>query len=473
MPNLVPAIDRRVVSIWANAIKQCIINTKSAPTVNSRAMAMMFEAMYNAWTIYQNPDIVKPSINSKTLYSLQKNQIESLSSIECQMKAISYAAYRVLLNLFPTQESVINSALNSSAEDLEKQTPKTEFVLRAQRDGLAIGLIVINYYSNDGSNQANNYADTTGYVPVAVFDTITDTNNVSVWADTSKRYKWMPLKFINQAGATVTQTALTPQWGFVKPFALPYGSFLRPDVRIQPTQEEIDEVLQVNANLTEAQKVQAELYAKGPGTESPPGMWLDIADQISIAENNNLEKDIKLFFALAMAVFDAGIAAWDVKYAYNTIRPLTLIRNVYRGQNIEGWGGPGTTSPASIDGKNWKPYQPSHFMTPPFPEVVSGHSTFSSAAATVIAAMRKSDKATFKLTMSAGGIPFDPTFPANAVEMNYTTLSKAATDAGYSRILGGIHFAQGNNLGSSLGKSVGLRVYDKCLSLFKGYVNEQ
>lgn len=472
MANFTPAINRRAVSIWSNAVQQCIINTKGAPTVNSRSIAMTFEAIYNAWAIYQNPYMVKPSIPSATIYDLQKNQIEGSSTLECQMKALSYAAYTVLSNLYPTQSSVLTNALNNSSEDLEKLSSKGHFVLRAQRDGITVGQAIIAHYTNDGSNQENAYADTTGYTPVAVFDTITDSNNVSVWADTSKRYKWMPLKYVNQSNATVTQSALTPHWGLVKPFALPYGSYFRPDVRIITTQEEIDEVIQATANLTEAQKVQAELYAKGPGTESPPGMWLKIADQISVAENNNLEKDVKLFFVVAMAVFDAGIAAWDVKYAYNTIRPLTLIRNLYRGQTINGWGGPGTTGSTSMNGEEWKPYQPSWFMTPPFPEVVSGHSTFSSAAATVIAALRKSDATTFKLSMTAGGISHDSTLPASNMDMNYTSLSKAASDAGYSRILGGIHFAQGNNLGSSLGKNIGLRVYDRCISLFKGYVNE-
>lgn len=472
MPNTTPASQRRAVIIWSNAVKQCIINTKGAPTVNARSIAMVFDAIYNAWALYQDPNVVKPSINSQTLYDLQKNQLDSLSSLECQIKALSYAAYRVLITLYPSQVGILDTALDASAGNLENLSSKGSFVLRAQRDGLAVGLVVTNYYLNDGSNQANSYADTSGYTPVAVFDTIVDTNNVSVWADTAKRYKWMPLKYVTQAGGIATQTAVTPHWGKVKPNAIPYGSFYRPDVRIEPTQEEIDEVIQVTANLTEAQKVQAELFAKGPGTESPPGMWLDIADQISIAENNNLEKDVKLFFAIGMAVHDAGIAAWDVKYVYNTIRPLTLIRNLYRGQTISGWGGPGTTGSTTLLGQEWKPYQPSYFMTPPFPEVVSGHSTFSAAAATVIASMRRTDSAVFKLTMPAGGISHDPTLPALTTELNYTSLSKASSDAGYSRILGGIHFAQGNNLGASLGKTIGLKVHDRCMSLFKGYVNE-
>lgn len=473
MPNNTPAADRRPVTIWANAVKQCIINTGGAPTVNARSIAMMYEAIYNAWVIFQNPNVVRPSINSKTLYDLQKNQIESLSSLECQIKAISYAAYRVLIALYPTQSSVLTTALDESAGNLENLTSKGNFVLRAQRDGLDIGLIVYNYYLNDGSNQANGYADTTGYTPVAVFDTIVDTNNVSVWADTAKRYKWMPLKYVTQVGGIATQTAVTPHWGLVKTNAIPYGSYFRTNVRIQPTQEEIDEVIQATANLTEAQKVQAELFAKGPGTESPPGMWLDIANQISVAEQNNLAKDVKLFFGLSQALHDSGIAAWDIKYAYNTIRPLTLIRNVYRGQSINGWGGPGTSGSTSMLGQEWKPYQPSHFMTPPFPEVVSGHSTFSSSAATVIAALRRSDSATISLTSQAGSISYDPTLPSQNTTLSYTTLSSCASAAGYSRILGGIHFAQGNELGLSLGKNVGLKVYDKCMSLFKGYVDEE
>src|SRR5205807_258107 len=77
-----------------------------------------------------------------------------------------------------------------------------------------------------------------------------------------------------------------------------------------------------------------------------------------------------------IALADAGIAAWDAKYTYDTWRPVTAIRS-----------GDGGVNPLVTADPTWTPL----WATPPFPSYISGHSTFSAAAAAVLDATYGTD----------------------------------------------------------------------------------
>ena len=81
----------------------------------------------------------------------------------------------------------------------------------------------------------------------------------------------------------------------------------------------------------------AEFWADGPNSETPPGHWNlianDVSDSISVFHIggtgpavDRLEWDVKLYFALNAAVHDAACACWSVKRYYNAWRPLSAIR---------------------------------------------------------------------------------------------------------------------------------------------------
>jgi hypothetical protein len=70
-----------------------------------------------------------------------------------------------------------------------------------------------------------------------------------------------------------------------------------------------------------------------------------------------------MFFALTNAELDAGIAAWDAKWTYDSVRPVTAVELLYKGKNIRAWGGPGKGT-VEMDGSRWIPYQPATFPTP-------------------------------------------------------------------------------------------------------------
>lgn len=483
MPNNTPVEDRHPVRIWSAAARACFVASIADVTVAARAAGMTFEAMYDAWAMYQPFGEVLMSQDSTTLYNLQKSQTPSASTLAVQTVAVSYAAYTVLSNLFPSQVAgILATALDDSAGNIENMVPNPAFITRAQAQGTTVGNVIIDSRANDNSNQfgvgstEGAYADTTGYTPIAIFSMINDALNIPIWASLvgDQRYRYMPLTIINALGQTVTQTPMTPQWKLVTPFAMPYGSVYRPEVRLMPTQDEIDEILDLMGNLNDTTKSQVDVFAKNPGSDTPVGQNMSFAETVSVEDDNDLELDIKLFFGVGGAMLDASVAAWDTKYYYDTVRPLTYIRNFYRGQTINSWGGPNTSGPTAILGQNFRTFQRTTRPTPAFPEVVSGHSTYSAAAANIMSALRKTDAATITLTMPAGGITWDAPqpMPSTTITFTWNTLTDVAQAAGFSRRLSGIHFEQGDLLGRAMGKTVGLNVYNRVMSLFKYYRSE-
>src|SRR5690606_760696 len=183
------------------------------------------------------------------------------------------------------------------------------------------------------------------------------------------------------------------------------------------------------------------------------------------------DDDVKLFFALNGALFDAGIAAWDSKRAYDCVRPVTAIRYKYRGQMIQAWAGP-DQGVQWILGETWRPYQDPTFVTPAFPEFVSGHSSFSAAAATVLTSFTGSSRfydgktVLYNEDFNRDGLPdllgqhiipvggnmFEHS-PSTIVVLQWETFQEAADEAGMSRRYGGIHFQDGDLRGRELGRN--------------------
>jgi hypothetical protein len=169
------------------------------------------------------------------------------------------------------------------------------------------------------------------------------------------------------------------------------------------------------------------------------------------------------------AIFDASIAAWDVKRVFDSTRPVTAIHYLHKGEKVRAWGGPyqGTRL---IDGQNWQPYQAINVVsTPPFPEYVSGHSTFSAAGAEILKRFTGSDTFGASHTQPAGTSHIEPgAVPATDVTLSWSTFSKAADQAGLSRRYYGIHFEQGDLVGRMLGRLVGAQAWNKAQTYISG-----
>jgi hypothetical protein len=75
-------------------------------------------------------------------------------------------------------------------------------------------------------------------------------------------------------------------------------------------------------------------WSDGPNSEQPPGHWAMLAQFVSARDHHTLDDDVKMFFVLSNAIFDAGIAAWDAKRTYDSVRPVTAILVLYKGKTI-------------------------------------------------------------------------------------------------------------------------------------------
>jgi hypothetical protein len=192
------------------------------------------------------------------------------------------------------------------------------------------------------------------------------------------------------------------------------------------------------------------------------------AEYVSVRDQHTLNEDVKMFFALSNAMLDASIAAWDAKRAYDSVRPITAINVLYKGKKIRAWGGPGKGT-IEMDGAQWIPYQPATFPTPPFPDFVSGQSTYSAAAARILALWTGSDRFGHSVTLTAKSSKIEPGItPAQPVVLKWDTFTAAADEAGMSRRYGGIHFALADTMGRKLGRMVAEQVWAKAQSYCDG-----
>jgi hypothetical protein len=443
------------VVVWDDALLQAVRDNPPGPTIVARALAVLHSCMFDAWAAYDTtavPTMARRGWRRPPAEATDANRL----------KAISFAAYRAAVDLFPSENARYDSLLRSQGYD-----PSDASLDPASASGVGnlAAAAVLDLRHRDGSNQlgdlhAGAYSDYTGYQAVNTPTTVTDPN------------RWQPLTVVNSAGQAQTQVYTTPHWGNVIPFALASGSALRPGPpATYPSQAYTDqavEIITLSAGLNDVEKVTAEYFADGPNSEFPPGHWALFAQFVSRRDAHSLDDDVKMFFALSNALLDASICAWDAKRAYDSERPGTAIHFLFAGQMITAWGGPfqGTRS---IRGEDWQPYQLSTVRTPPFPEYFSGHSIFSAAGAEVLKSFTGSDAFGDSVTIKAGTSRGEPgVVPTSDVTLSWPTFSDAADAAGMSRRWGGIHFAQGDLTGRAIGRQVGALAWAKAKTFFDG-----
>jgi hypothetical protein len=278
----------------------------------------------------------------------------------------------------------------------------------------------------------------------------------------------------NGQGGFVIQKYIAPHWGNVIPFALKsQDQFAPKEPNFYPKDaaqylKQAKQILGYSANLTDREKVIAEYWADGPSSELPPGHWTLFAEVVSARDRHTLDQDVKMFFAMTNAVFDAGISVWHFKRFYDYVRPVTAVHFLFAGQQVRAWAGPGLGT-RLINGADWKPYQPLTFVTPPFAEYVSGHSTFSASAAKVLQLFTGSDRFGHSVTIPAGqSFVEQGLVPASDVTLRWRTFSDAADEAGISRRYGGIHFIDGDIQARKMGRKIGKQAWRKALTYFHG-----
>jgi len=451
---------------WNNATLQGIRDAKLGAPVVARALAIVHTCMYDAWAAYD-----ERAVGTQLGGALRRPASER--TLANKEQAISYAAYRALADVLPVDTNSVYIPLmkqlgyDPSDESTDIETPAGI--------GNVACAAVLEYRHHDKSNQLGDlaqgaYTDWTGYAPVNT------PSPVPARAAPSDPNHWQPLTYVNSTGDLMTQRFVGAQWCDVTPFAMSKGDedrwltglFGPATYGSREYQEQAEELVAMSAALTDKQKMISEYWSDGPNSEQPPGHWALFAQFVSARDHHTLDDDVKMFFVLSNAIFDAGIAAWDAKRTYDSVRPVTAIPLLFRGKTIRSWGGPGKGT-VEMDGSQWIPYQAATFPTPPFPEYVSGHSTYSAAAARILELWTGSDRFGDSVTIPLGSSKIEPgATPAYSVTLRWETFTEAANEAGISRRYGGIHFRAADLAGRLLGRVVAFEAWQKAQSYFEG-----
>jgi hypothetical protein len=371
-----------VVTDWNNAALDAVRVERTAPPIASRSLAILHVSIYDA---------VNGIARTHERYLVPSVVPMSAS----RRAAASAAAHRALVNLFPANAASFDALHAAILAEIPDGPGKRVGIIW----GEFVANVILAVRAHDGSDAVVQPPGGSG---------------PGVWVPT-------PPGFLPY---------LLPQWGFVTPFAMNSSSQFRPpgppSLDSQQYAADYNEVKELGAAVgstrTEEQTEIALFWADGAGTETPPGHWNSIAQIIADTQGNTLEENARLFALLNIAMADAAICAWDAKYTFDFWRPVTAI--AFAEPEL-----------------NWM----SFIITPPFPDYVSGHSTFSAAAATVLPLFYGTEDLPFTT-----GSDFLP-----GVYRSFSTCLDAAEEAAVSRIYGGIHFRTASEDGLQAGISIG------------------
>ena len=312
------------------------------------------------------------------------------------------AAHHALVGLFPTQAQALNDARTASlaAHGVHANDPGI-------RLGERVAAALLLRRSTDGAAQAQ--------FPY----TAPGAGNPGVWTPIG------------------SAQALLPGWASVTPWVLDDATHFRPDAppalggrRYARDYNEIREIGSITSATRTAEQTAIARFWLAP----PSVIWNGIARRVIEARGLDLSSKARTFALLYLVAADASIVCWDAKYTYNFWRPENAIQRGDADGNDQTIGDPG-----------WKPL----FPTPPHPDYLSGHSTNSSAMATVLR----------ELFGDQPGMPIVATSPTNAgFERQWESFTEGVDEVIDARIYSGIHFRTADEVGAWVGRDVARHV---------------
>ena len=581
--------QQSVARVWNEVLLDAIRIDTPHPPKHARNLFHVATAMYDAWAAY----------DATAIGYLHHERATATNIPAARHEAISYAAYRVLKNRFDSGPgaTLTNAALDAQmsifAYDINNTTTAGTSPAAV---GNRIAASILAWGLTDGSNQAGSYLDPTYSNPqppmIVLLNGVPQGQGIPAGTDPNL---WQPLAFdaaFTQNGlqADLVQKYVGVTWLAAAPFAhtrpSPAVPWIDPgppsklgtatdaqyksqafDVLRKSSQLNSTELIDISpgawgkndlgsedgtghdfnpatglpyapnvVKLGDFARVLAEFWADGPDSETPPGHWHVLANEVGdhpLTQKriggvgpivDDLEWDVKTYFAVSASTHDAACAAWAIKRYYESPRPVTMIRYMcskgqssdlfgpsYHPQGIplepgisevitagssapgerhHGVGNPGQiavfawpgepadratqTSPVRwIRGIDWLPYQRETFNTPAFPGYISGHSTFSRAAAEVLAALTGSEffpGGMDHFTAPANSYLVFERGPSETIDLQWGTYFDAADQAGISRRFGGIHPQEDDLPGRMVGSQCGLHAWTMVQKYWDGSI---
>jgi hypothetical protein len=572
--SIVASAEHSIARVWNEQNLAAIRTAFPDPPVHARNLFHTSVAMWDAWAAYEPSATGYLHNETATAADIEAARHRAISYAAYRVLTDRYLANRHP-NTPQTNADAVFQELNAQMAAFGYPTA---FTSTLGSDPAAVGnraaATVLAFAATDGSREETGYDDPT-YAPInqplviALSGTTMNDPN-----------RWQPLAFassVNTQNGIVlpgnVQTYVGAHWGGVRPFALhyednpnvyhdpgppPYISnqafkennleVIRLSSWLDPTDTRAEAIIDISpravgnntlglndgtghplnpstglpypANFVhrgDFGRVVAEYWADGPSSETPPGHWNRIANEVSAHPEfirkiggtgpllGPLEWDVKLYFTLNAALHDVAVAVWGCKRYYDYVRPISSIRYMgglgqssdpngfsyhpdglplepglvevitpweprgfpptdYGKIALYAWGGEPNDRENDFTGakwilaEDWIPYQRNTFVTPAFAGYVSGHSGFSQAGAEVLTQITGSPFFPSGLgthTAFAGSLEFEAG-PATDVVLQWATYYDAADQAGFSRLYGGIHVAADDGPGRIIGSECGL-----------------
>jgi PAP2 superfamily protein len=392
-----------VASVWFDTLYDVIKSEGTTPPPASRIYGVVAVALYEA--------VVPGALHHRSLVG----QLNGLAAVPQPPKdkkhhwptvanaALAWTIRGIFSSLKPQNLNAINALEQHFAAQFEAVVSPLDHE-RSVAQGQVIADALLAWTATDGVAIFNNCP----YVPIPV---------PGAWEPTPPGFNPNPLQ---------------PCWGQIRPMVLTSSAECSPPgppaFSTVPGSQFYAAALEVyttGALLTDVQKTIANYWADGVGqTGTPPGHWIAIVAQISRDDGLSLMAAAEAFARVGVAVHDAFIECWHIKYTYDLQRPVTYINK-------------------HID-PTWVPY----ITTPGFPSYHSGHSTQSRAAAVVLTDLFGS--LSFKDTTHTDHGLLPPQAPRT-----FSSFDEAADEAAASRLYGGIHYPFDNDDGLSSGWCIG------------------
>lgn len=355
------------------------------PPYTARALAYLsvaqYDALVSAWKYKYQYNRPAPSVLDASIKPLLP--VSSLPAYPSEDAVVAQASYVILLAMFPGEGPFLAEKLAESKNvPIWAKTNVSSDVNAGANLGAAVAAKVMAKAKADGMSAANNQA----IVP----DLIAHAKSIgftTVWASQE-----LPVR-----------PPMLPNYGAVKTWNFDRATLesIRPGIPYLPGSEafnkDLAELQAINKSQTREQASIANYWADGPGSYTPPGHWHRYACQAGVEAKYSQVRMARMLAYVGTALMDAGVACWETKYFYYSPRPQQFDLKTSVG-------------------------------LPNFPSYTSGHSTFSFAAATVLASL----------------------FPDRA-----NTFMANAQQASDSRVYGLIHFRVDCTIGGAHGKVIG------------------
>lgn len=346
-----------VILAWNELARDLVTVHGTTPPVAARAYALLGIAQHDA-LIRVRESIAGAALGGNA--ALSATSSAAATEAELDAAAVTVASMEVLAYLYPVEANVLAQRAVLARPDVARsEGASDDAVSAAIAAGKAAAEAVIAHARTDGAADA---AVWDGEIP----------EGPGMWF----------------SSADPPMAPLLPRWGNVTPWLMESGDQFRPPAPPATDSPEfadaLAEVRRFSDERTQEQQRIAEYWADGPGTFTPPGHWNEIAAELIEKHELDALEAARALAYMNMAVMDAGISCWDAKYTYWLLRPTQVDSQITLAVEL-----------------------------PNFPAYTSGHSSFSGAAAEVLAHF----------------------FPAER-----DALAAMADEAAISRVYGGIHY---------------------------------